>query len=295
MKIKTLLTAALTLLLAGLLILPQPADAKRMGGGGSYGKQYSTPSQTATPGQAQSPAAMAGAGQRAPAPGGASRWLGPLAGLAAGGLLASLFFGGAFEGFQFMDFLLIAALVFGAFLLIRRFKRSQASPLPAGAYGRSAATGARLNAGPDATPAIQGSGAVGALPQTAIGNQAPTWFDAAGFVAGAKGHYMRLQASWDKADYADIRSYTTPELFAELQRDRESLGGPQYTEVVQLNAELMSVQRDGDQAVASILFTGLVREDRQAPAQPIRDIWHVQHAWASPAGDWFIVGIQSAE
>jgi predicted lipid-binding transport protein (Tim44 family) len=65
--------------------------------------------------------------------------------------------------------------------------------------------------------------------------------------------------------------------------------------VVQLNAELLSVQRDGDQAVASILFTGLVREDRQAPAQPIRDIWHVQHAWASPAGDWFIVGIQSAE
>lgn len=290
MKIKTLLTAALTLLLAGLLTLPQPADARRMGGGGSYGKQYSTPSQTATPGQGQSPAAMAGAGQRAQAPGGASRWLGPLAGLAAGGLLASLFFGGAFEGFQFMDFLLIAALVFGAFLLIRRFKRGQASPLPAGAYGRNATAGA----GRDATPVIQGSGAVGVRPQAATGNQAPTWFDAAGFVAGAKGHYMRLQASWDKADYEDIRSYTTPELFAELQRDRESLGGPQYTEVVQLNAELISVQRDGDQAVASILFTGLVREDRQAAAQPIRDIWHVQHAWASPAGDWFIVGIQPA-
>lgn len=288
MRVKTLLTATLTLLLAGLLSLPQTADAKRMGGGGSYGKQYSTPSQAGTPGQAQAP--LAGAGQRAQQPGGASRWLGPLAGLAAGGLLASLFFGGAFEGFQFMDFLLIAALVFGAFLLIRRFRRTQASPQPAGAYTRTAAVGA----GPGAPPNIQRAGRSGARPQPATGNQAPAWFDAAGFVVGAKGHYMRLQASWDKADYEDIRSYTTPELFAELHRDREALGGPQYTEVVQLNAELLSVQRDGDQAVASILFTGLVREDRQAPAQPIRDIWHVQHAWASPAGDWFIVGIQPA-
>ena len=289
MSAKTILTAMLTLLLAGFLSLPQTADAKRMGGGGSFGKQYSTPSQAGAPGQAQSP--LTGAGQRAQQPGGASRWLGPLAGLAAGGLLASLFFGGAFEGFQFMDFLLIAALVFGAFLLIRRFRRNQASPMPAGAYARTAAAGA----GPGATPTNRGAGLSGARPQTATGNQAPAWFDAAGFVAGAKGHYMRLQASWDKADYEDIRSYTTPELFAELQRDRESLGGTQYTEVVQLNAELMSVQRDGDQAVASILFTGLVREDRQAPVQPIRDIWHVQHAWASPAGDWFIVGIQSAD
>lgn len=289
MRANTLLTAMLSLLLATLLSLPQTADAKRMGGGGGYGKQYSTPGQVGTPGPAQPP--LAGAGQRAQQPGGASRWLGPLAGLAAGGLLASLFFGGAFEGFQFMDFLLIAALAFGVFLLIRHFRRKQAGPTPVGAYARTAAAGA----GPGMTPNIPNSGVSGTSSRTTAGQPAPAWFDPAGFVAGAKGHYMRLQASWDKADYEDIRAYTTPELFAELKRDRESLGGPQYTEVVQLNAELLSVQRDGDQAVASILFTGLVREDRQAPAQPIRDIWHVQHAWANPAGDWFIVGIQSAE
>ena len=136
---------------------------------------------------------------------------------------------------------------------------------------------------------------MGAPPHPFAGsNQFPVWFDAAAFIAGAKDHYIRLQAAWDKADFQDIRDYTTPELFAELQRDRDRLSGTQYTEVVRLNAELASVQRDGDLAVASILFSGLIREDQQGLAQEFREFWHVQHAWASAAGDWYVAGIQQA-
>ena len=302
MRLKTPFIAALTLLVAGLLTLPQPVDARRMGSGGNVGRQYSMPRQPAAPQQLQRPVQAQGptatAGQRPPQPGGASRWLGPLAGLAAGGLLASLFMGGGFHGFQVMDFVVIAALAFGAFMLWRWFRRSQARPLPATAYGRTAPA----DTGPGLTPPAHDLGGSGlsqsglgeARTQPGGGNEFPVWFDGAAFAAGAKDHYIRLQAAWDKADFNDLRDYLTPELYAELQRERAALAGPQYTEVVRLQTELVSVQRDGDLAVASILFSGLIREDRQGPAQEFREIWHVQHQWASAAGDWYIAGIQQA-
>jgi predicted lipid-binding transport protein (Tim44 family) len=125
------------------------------------------------------------------------------------------------------------------------------------------------------------------------GAEAPAWFDAAGFAEGAKTHFIRLQAAWDQSDFRDIREYTSPQLFAELKRDREAMGdAPNYTEVVTLDATLLGVQRDGDQAVASVHFSGLIREDENAPAKPLDEIWHVAHDWASPEGDWLITGIQ---
>ena len=321
MKLKTLLTATLALLVAGLLALPEPADAKRFGGGGSLGKQYKTmprqaqppqQAQRATPGQSQ-----AAATPRSPQTSGASRWLGPLAGLAAGGLLASLLFGDAFEGFQAMDFLLIAALAIGAFMLFRMLRRGRAAPAPfgAGAFGSAVPTGAGPGTAGNAYARGQGpeldepggAGTAGAGPQTggiippAMGSmppeaagtdQFPPWFDDASFIDGAKTHFIRLQAAWDRADFRDIRDYTTPQLFAELQRERGRLGGTQYTEVVRLQAELLTLQRDDDMAVASVRFSGLIREEEQGVAQELDEVWHVQHPWASPEGDWHIAGIQ---
>jgi len=289
---KTLFVFVLALFTATLMILPDTAEAKRFGGGRSLGKQYrsmprTAPRQTprAAPGRSQAAAGAAGRTS------GMSRWLGPLAGLAAGGLLASLFFGDAFQGLQIMDILLIAALIFGGLMLFKAMRRGR--PATAG-------TGAGAYGGP-----IAGSG--GSVPGTlppelddptrdepvAGGDEAPAWFDGPGFLAGAKEHFVRLQTSWDQADFRDIRDYTTPALCAELEHERNSLGEKtQHTEVVTLDAELVGVRRDDDQVVASILFSGLIREEENATADPFRELWHVQHAWESSAGDWLIVGIQ---
>jgi hypothetical protein len=63
---------------------------------------------------------------RAPAAAsGASRWLGPLAGLAAGGLLASMFMGDGFQGMQIMDFLIMALIAFLVFRFIAARRRQQ--------------------------------------------------------------------------------------------------------------------------------------------------------------------------
>ena len=78
---------------------------------------------------------------------------GPWPGLAAGGLLASLFFGGAFEGMAGMDWLLIGALAIGAFFLFRALrKRAAAGPIPA--MGRMGPAGAA--AGPAGYGAMGG-------------------------------------------------------------------------------------------------------------------------------------------
>ena len=290
---KTILTVVLALLTVTVLTIPD-AEARRMGGGSNLGRQTTMPRQAQTPAAAPTQAQRPGAA--APAAGGASRWLGPLAGLAAGGLLASLFFGGAFEGMAGMDWLLIGALAIGAFFLFRAMRRrAAAGPIPA--MGRMGPAG--VAAGP------AGYGAMGGFdPQAqaapaasgAIADQSPAWFDGPGFAEGAKSHFIRLQAAWDQADWNDIRTYTSPELFTELQAEhRRSATQGQETEVVRINAELLQVQRDGDQVLASVRFSGLIREEAKAPAEPFDEVWHVQHAWATRDGDWLIAGIQQMQ
>lgn len=290
--------AALVITLITLsLFAPPIAEAKRLGGGGNMGKQYNMPhSAPAQQTRPVSPANMPAAPASMPRTTGASRWLGPLAGLAAGGLLASLFFGDAFEGLQVMDFLLIIAVILGGFLMFRLMRRGSGPiPAPAGTGqphgGRSAFPHTSGRTPPPKASSVSPSADSGSSTL-----QAPAWFDVQGFVAGAKSHFLRLQSSWDKADFNDIRGYTTPELFNELERERLNLGSkPQFTEVVTLNVALAAVRREGSQVVVSLEFSGLIREETSDTAQPFREIWHINHEWESAAGDWFVAGIQQVE
>lgn len=299
MTLKTLFAATLTLFAALALTTAPEVEAKRFGGGSSLGKQSSAPlARKAMPTQNQStvqgsqrPSTAAAANTRPPS--GTSRWLGPLAGLAAGGLLASLFFGDAFQGLQFMDFMLLLLLMGGGVLIWRLMRAKRAGtpvPAPAGVYARSG--GMAQPQHPGARPSGLGM-TTGATGQPA--GDMPAWFNAAGFSADAKDHFIRLQSAWDAANFQEIATYTTPELLAELQAERQKEPGPQQTEVVQLAVELLDGRREGDLFVVSLLYSGLIREQADAPAHAFREIWHIQHAWASPAGNWFIAGIQQVE
>ncbi len=285
---KKWLIFALTLLLGSALFITE-VHAKRFGGGKSFGKQYnsyssSKKSQSSSTTNTATTGAAANAGRSS----GMGRWLGPLAGLAAGGLLASLFFGDAFEGLQIMDILLFAGLIFGGLMLFKAM-RAKSAPRAAGA-------------GPfGAAPPVYGQGqnAANTDEPTAMhgtdSGEAPAWFDAAGFANGAKTHFIRLQAAWDKGDFRDIREYTTPEMFAELQREFENLGASgHHTEVMMLNAQLLGTRRESDRVVASVHFTGMLREEQNAGGNELSEIWHVVHDWDQAQGDWLIAGIQQA-
>lgn len=268
-----------------LLTLPHAAEAKRLGFGGNMGKQYNVPQRSASaPATTSRQDAARQTAAAAPRQSGVSRWLGPLAGLAAGGLIASLLFGDGFEGFQIMDFLLIAALLYGGLMLYRTLR---VRPLPQAAGGPAfgGVFSAPATASTDTPSAVHGGG-----------HDAPAWFDADGFLKGARVHFIRLQAAWDRGDMKDIATYTTPELFAELQAERLARGSEtHYTEVDYLDAELSGVQRDGDDVVATIRFSGGIKEEQSGEPQAFAELWHVVHGWDSAAGDWYVAGIQQME
>lgn len=258
------------------------ADAKRMGGGSSIGKQRSTTSQqTATPPKpAQAPAAAP-----APAPSGASKWLGPLAGLAAGGLLASMFMGGGMGGLGggIGNILMILALVGGAFFIFRMLKKPQPQPVQyAGHTERTVVTDMAAPGG-------------SAAPATAmqVSSTRPAWFEDEPFLREAKKQFIRLQDANDRGDINDIHEYVTPEMYAEISMQiRERNGKPNQTEVVTLNAEIADVVTEGDLVIASVRFSGMIREEANGPAEAFSEIWHIQKSQSQPNATWFISGIQ---
>lgn len=265
-----------------LVSMPNDAEARRFGSGASFGKQYRLPSTPRQPAGANSTPRQSQPQATAPRSG-ASRWLGPLAGLAAGGLLASLFFGDAFQGLQLFDLLLFAGLLYVGFRLLRGIGRRTAQPAGYAPAPQPHAYAGGVGTSPAPAPAPVGQGAAA---------EAPAWFDADSFIAGARGHFTDLQAAWDAGDLARIGEYTTFDMYAELESQRKQLGdGPQQTEVLELQVELLGTQRDGDKLVASLRFSGRIR-DNGGEANDFAEIWHVIHAWDSPQGDWLIAGIQ---
>lgn len=293
------------------------AEARRMGGGRSIGRQQSTtmqrqttpPAQPAQPTQQSGQAAQAQRTQPAQTPAAApnrSRWLGPIAGLAAGlgiaALLSHFGLGEAFAG-AMANMLVIAAIAMLGIWLIRRFmgrKRDAATP----AYARSAPS---LNAGHNsyaqepsfATPSRsnpyldpQGGSSTFATPASQPARVIPANFDSEAFVRNAKVYFVRLQAAWDVRNIEDIREFTTPEMFAEVKVDLDARGAEQnLTDVVQLNAELLGVEDRGTEYFASVRFSGLIRETAGAAAEPFAEIWNLSKSNRAGEG-WLLAGIQ---
>ena len=270
----------LTLLLS-MSMITTDAYAKRFGGGKSFGKQRESISQQAAPRAPAAPAA-------APAAGG-NKWLGPLAGLAAGGLLASLFMGHGFDGIKGMDILLMLALAAGVFFIMRAMRRKSAEPQATAytAHGQSIqvpmpVSNAELPMGSTAVAPVAGS--------------RPAWFDDAAFLRDAKAHFIRLQAAYDVADLNDIREYTTPEVFAEISLQIQERGASaQKTDVTLLNADMLDVVTEGNLVIASVRFHGLIREEANAPAAPFDEIWNIQKSATDRSAPWFVAGIQQAQ
>jgi len=101
-----------------------------------------------------------------------------------------------------------------------------------------------------------------------------------------------LQAANDRKDLNDIREYTTPEMFAEISMQmQERDNSAQKTDVIAINGELLEVANEGDIAIASVRFTGELRENNGAP-ESVDEIWHVQKNLRDDKSVWLLAGIQ---
>lgn len=280
------------------------AIARPAGGGRSIGRQSQNvsrmPAQPApqpAPRQAQ-PAPAPAQMPPAAAPKKPSMWKGilggALLGLGLGALFSHFGLGGALGGAigSIIMLALLAGVVFFIFRLIR--SKSQPAAQPA-AFGGNQNVYSMPQQSASATPEI-GSGlqqAAAPAPVQQVHNQwgVPGDFDQANFLRVAKGNFIRLQAAWDKGDVADIREFTTPEVFAEMKLQISERTVADYTDVVSIDAELLGIETTDTEYLASVKFTGMIKPAADALAEPFHEVWNLAKPISGSSG-WLLAGIQ---
>jgi predicted lipid-binding transport protein (Tim44 family) len=322
-------------LVALLAVASMEADAaRRMGGGGSFGRQSGNVTQRdaarppATPGTAQNAtnAAKPGAAPATPAAATPPRrpWAGMLGGLAAGLGLAwlahSLGLGAAFGQFMLIALAVLVVMVVIGFVMRSRRKGSQqpASPFAFQGAGAEAATTApqynQDKVGNDASArpfersgmafdaSKHGSGGGVQIGSALAGPQIwgiPAGFDTEGFISAAKGNFVTLQDAWDRSDIPALRAMMTDGMLGEIRSqlaERENhLGGqPNRTEVVMLEAQLLGIEDLGDDYMASVEFSGMIREEPSAGPSPFREVWNMTKPKSGSSG-WLVAGVQALQ
>ena len=134
-------------------------------------------------------------------------------------------------------------------------------------------------------------------PQSSWG--VPADFDVAGFLAASKTNFVSLQGAWDRSDIGALRAMMTDDMLTQIQAqlaDREShTGGTgNQTEVLSLDAKLLGIEELEDAYMASVEFSGMIREDQSAGPSPFREVWNMtkpRHA----AGGWLVAGVQALQ
>lgn len=270
--------------------------AKRLGGGGSLGMQrqsVAAPKQAA-PAPTPAPNHAAPAQQPVPSPVAAApqaqpkrSWMGPLAGLAAGIGLAALASHFGF-GEELASMMMIGLVVMGVMMVIGMIMRRRAPAQPAYAGAGAVYSGGGAAEVQQPVAAAYTVPAAGGTTAIAI----PADFDVEGFLRHAKVNFIRLQAANDAGNLDDIREFTSPEMFAEIKLAVGERGqSQQETDVVALSAELLDVTEEAQRYVASVHFSGQIREDRAANTEAFAEIWHLTKPRDGRSG-WVLAGIQ---
>lgn len=236
----------------------------------------------------------------------ANKWIGPLAGLAAGAGLMALMSNmgiGAGMGEFLSNIFTYGALILLGLFIYRRFiakKNTPAfnnqstysnsfsnntptnNPLESSVFNKNTYNIPDSNASypPIVHPNNQSSNAHSSIP------------DNVAFVNNAKSQYLALQTAWDAGDLSKLRTMTTDHLFMELaQQIANRKGAPNHTEIMNLHCELLDVRDEHTDTVATLRFTGTAREDHQ-PTTGIEDIWILTKPAQSNQG-WLLAGVEN--
>ena len=119
----------------------------------------------------------------------------------------------------------------------------------------------------------------------------PYGFNQDNFLRDAKVQFIRLQAAYDAKDLNDLRQFTAPEVFAEIQMQLQERGQTvNQTDVVSLDAEILDVTSESNNMIASVQFSGMIREAVDASAAAFKEIWHFQQDKYSDR--WLVTGVQ---
>ena len=298
---------------------------------GNVTQREAAPATPAAPSQGVTNAAGKPATPGAPAAAAATKrpWGGMLGGLAAGlglaWLASSLGLGEAFG--QVLLFGLLALVVMGVVGWVLRSRRSASAGASAGGtpFAFQGAGSVQVseprpyrpeNVGNDASARPwERSSTMGALESTGTsgssrsmigsaltGSQSwgiPADFDSQGFLRAAKSNFVTLQAAWDKSDIPSLRAMMTDDMLGEIRAqlaEREAhTGGPSnHTDVVMIDASLLGIEDLGEAYMASVEFSGMIREDPSAGPRPFREVWNMTKPKSGSNG-WLVAGVQALQ
>jgi predicted lipid-binding transport protein (Tim44 family) len=265
-----------------MLGIVSDADARRFGGGMSFGKQRMK--QSAPRMQRQStPKKSAATGQRGSARTG---MMGMIGGLALGGMLGAMFFGGAFEGINLFDILIIG----GGLMLLFWFMRRKAQPMMA--YANQHGQHSEPQGQADADIFSQGEQVTG-------GKMLRPDINEKQFLGAARDIYMRMQKAWDSGDVEDIREFCTAEIADRISHDMQTTA-TNRTEVATLDAEIADSWIESDLEWVAVNYTAMLHEQTldesgnsiEDETAEVNEIWIFQHAPQSKDPTWYLAGIQ---
>ncbi|MDY7220231.1 TIM44-like domain-containing protein [Denitrificimonas sp. JX-1] len=278
----------LTIALALFIGLSFSIDAEARRGGFGGGKSFGSapkhrPAQQQQRQQQQQPAQQNKQTPGAkPAFGGLG---GMLMGLAAGGLLASLFMGGAFEGIQFMDILIFGLIGFVIFKLLASRRRqtpqaaTSAGPVPM-----------QREAQPQPQNIFTGTAAPAATTKPVI--NAPAWFNESSFLEAARSHFHALQQHWDANEMEQIAEYVTPDMLTHLRQERENLGaGMRSTYIDDLDVQLDGIEEEDGLTIATLTFNGVEKSSRFDQGEAFSESWRMERKDGENQ-PWIIAGIR---
>jgi len=293
---KKLLTISLLALFCLSISGVHEAEAKRFGGGSSFGKSFNRAAPApwmSTPKQA----APSKQGATSPARGG---MMGMLGGLALGGLLGAMFFGGAFEGINMFDILILAGIGLAIFWFMRRKVQHAAHDYAYAGSNQNNHDGQHddaLTASHTAPQSLSQSSA----PISA--QMARPNIDEAHFISAAKDIFIRMQTAWDNKNMADIHMFCTTEIANKVAEDLEILGAQKNrTEVGMLNAELLDSWIESNDEWVAVHFSALLNEETfsesdellEKDSHEVNETWIFRHAPTSNDPTWYLAGIQQA-
>ena len=149
-------------------------------------------------------------------------------------------------------------------------------------------------------PATPRSGAI--IGSALTGDQTwgvPAGFDTQGFVTAAKQNFMLLQRAWDAADIPTLRTMMTDAMVEEIkvqlaERETTASGQPNQTDVVMLEAKMLGIEELPAHYMASVEFSGLIREEPSSGPTPFREVWNMSKPKDGSMG-WLVAGVQALQ
>lgn len=111
------------------------------------------------------------------------------------------------------------------------------------------------------------------------------------FERNALKFFNELQEANNRGDISFMQTQTIEPLKSILIADIQNRSNASRTQVMMMNPKLLDMTEEVDRSIASVRFTGMVREDENAAPDNVDEVWHFVRL-AKSSNDWQLAGIE---